>query len=79
MSFSGGRYHPHTLALMTSAFGLALREVESMDVTGSVGDRALKRTLIARRIMEATAKGERDLQRLKLQALRAIEGRKIDG
>jgi len=78
MSFSGGRYHPQTLALMTSAFGLASREADSMDVTGTAGDRALRRTLIARSIMEAAAKGERDPMRLKLQALRAIARRKTE-
>ena len=65
-------YDPITLNLLTRAFDEAWADVEDM-LGAKALDPGMVRAALAKRIMDAADKGERDPKRLKLIALRAID------
>lgn len=71
--FPATSYDPDTLSLLGRVF-----EEAWMDTKAMIGPRPLDpesiRSGLAKRIMEAAESGERDPKRLKLLALRAIDG-----
>ena len=72
--FQGASYDPATLDLMTRAFADASRQVDTAKLVGRARDDKDVRREMAARIMGAANLGERDLEKLTLVALRAIDG-----
>ncbi len=66
--FPNASYDPDTLAVVACAFDDAWKSVQSALAVKPL-DAALLRTRLARRILVAVDKGERDPVRLKLAAL----------
>jgi hypothetical protein len=70
--FPAAAYDPQTLRVLTHAFDEAWKEVQSaLSVRPFAAD--ILQTRLAKRIMAAADKGERDPARLRLIALRAID------
>ncbi len=67
-------FDPETVALMGRACDLAWQELRTKVFFPSLADERDIRHVIALRIMTVVADGERDFERLKTAALRAIEG-----
>ena len=78
MPFSGASYDPESLHLLTQAFEAAWREVQAANPNQTEADLAIMRKMMALRIMAAANEGERDPERLKDLALRAVDGRQFD-
>jgi hypothetical protein len=78
MPFSEASYDAQTLALVTEAFEGAWHEVQTWYPGRNAEDLMTTRKMMALRIMTATKDGERDPERLKLIALRAVDGRAFD-
>jgi len=73
MPFSDASYDPETLALLEQAFEAAWLEVQANNAAGhSETDLVTTRKMMALAIMAAANSGERDLERLKGLALRAV-------
>jgi hypothetical protein len=70
--FSVASYDPVTLRILTHAFDEAWKDIQSALGVKPLEPDLLKTTL-ARRIMAAADKGERDPNRLKLIALQAVD------
>jgi len=75
MPFSGNSYDPETLAILTKAFDAAWKTVQAANVGRSEADLITTRKMMALKIMNAANNGERDPERLKSLAVRAVEGR----
>ena len=78
MPFSDASYDPQTLALLTQAFEEAWREVQTWHPGSTADDLVTTRKMMALKIMTAAHKGEFDPERLRLLALRAVDGRNFD-
>ncbi|MFZ1990913.1 MAG: hypothetical protein WAW96_14210 [Alphaproteobacteria bacterium] len=78
MPFSDASYDPQTLALLTQAFEEAWREVQTCHSGRTADDLVTTRKMMALKIMTAANKGELDPERLRLLALRAVDGRNFD-
>jgi len=65
-------YDPDTLHLLNRAFDDAWSDVEAL-FGARIGDPENLRSALAKRIVRAAGEGERDLKRLKLIALEAID------
>jgi hypothetical protein len=74
MQFPASAYDPELLMLMSRAYDEA-RADEAVERCGAPADVA--ETMIALRIMTAASAGERSIDRLRLLALQAIDGRKL--
>ncbi len=74
MQFPAAAYEPELLKLMSRAYDDACRDDA---LKGDDGPYDAEETMIALRIMTAVQAGERDVDRLRLLALQAIDGRKI--
>jgi hypothetical protein len=66
------------LALSMRAFEGAWREVQKWHPGRTADDLVTTRKMMALRIMTAVKEGERDTERLRLLALRAVDGRNFD-
>jgi hypothetical protein len=78
MPFSGASYDPESLDLLTQAFEAAWREVQAANPNQTEADLAITRKMMALRIMAAANEGERDPERLKNLALRAVDRCEFD-
>ena len=74
MQFPAAAYDPDLLMLMSRAYEEACCD-EAVKCCGAPIDAA--ETMMALRIMTAISAGERSIDRLRLLALQAIDGRKI--
>ena len=68
-----GSYDSHTMGVLKRAFDEAWTETQKLIGSRPLTAESIRRSL-AKRIMLAADKGERDPQRLKLIALQAIQG-----
>ncbi|HEX9881609.1 MAG TPA: hypothetical protein VGA65_03790 [Hyphomicrobium sp.] len=75
MPFSDASYDPQTLGLLMKAFDKAWHEVQSLNPGCTASQLSTTRKMMALRIMDAANKGERDPERLKDMAVRAVDGR----
>jgi len=73
MLFPQSTFDPETVALMGHAFDDAWQEIQTKNFFPSVADADEIRSVVARRIMAAVVDGERDPERLKTIAVRALE------
>ena len=73
MAFSGAFYGPEILTLMSGALHRACPQSSTWLVLGQEEQSAM-----ARQIMVAVDNGERDAERLSLEALSALHGQSID-
>jgi hypothetical protein len=75
MHFPTAPYDTKLLKLMSRAYEDACRDVTRDNHPNAFGDAA--RTMMAIRIMTAVTAGERNLRRLKVLAVQAIDGRGV--
>jgi hypothetical protein len=78
MPFSKASYDPHTLAVLTQAFEEAWRQVRIWHPGCTADQLVTTRKMMALRMMTAAKAGESDPERLRLLALRAVDGRNFD-
>jgi hypothetical protein len=70
--FAATSYDPETLRVLTNAFDEAWMDIQAM-LGNKPLDPTATRSALAKRIMAAAERGERDPKRLKLIALRAVD------
>lgn len=71
MRFASSAYDPDTITLMGQAYDAA--ESEAIGSGIAVGECEIMQSLMAKRILSVVGDGERDLVRLKLWALNALD------
>jgi hypothetical protein len=71
MRFPNSTYDPETVALMGRAYDDAAKAAQILGL--GIGFSEAVQSAMAKRIMAAVSEGERDIERLKLCALSAIE------